>query len=93
MSRHIVGSEAAIREKSLGDGGSRMTRPGDFEMGSKLMMSLKLPNEEHSVPVMVRVAWAGENNQVGFEFVALPKDISDKIEALVWEEVDPADLW
>ncbi len=76
---------------SLGAGGIGIELDGEFPIDAEHDIRLTLPNIDSPVLVRVRVAWTG-GGRVGFEFLNLPNEVKDHIDALVWEEVDVSDL-
>lgn len=89
----FANDEALIRAVSsdLGAGGLGLALDGTYEIDSEYRLDLTLPGAPAAVQVRARVAWA-TGGHVGFEFLALPKALQDRIDALVWEEVDLSDL-
>ena len=76
---------------SLGAGGIGVELAGDFQVDEEHRLELNLPSGDATVLIKARVAWTG-GGHVGFEFLNLPNEIQDSIDALVWEEVDVSDL-
>lgn len=89
----IEDDDALIRAVSsnLGAGGLGLALEGTYEIGGEYRLNLTLPGSSTAVEIQARVAWAA-GGHVGFEFVAPPKAVQDRIAALVWEEVDLSGL-
>ena len=70
----------------IGAGGLRLVMPGFFAVGAQVNLYLRLLGDVHPVRVHARVVWSHKNGTVSLEFVDLPADVRDRIDALVWEE-------
>ena len=82
-------ARAIVRD--VGAGGISVALNGSFELDAQHEVQLRLPQEQTPLLVNARVAWIG-GGHVGFEFLNLPKAIQDRLDALVWEEIDVSDL-
>jgi uncharacterized protein (TIGR02266 family) len=75
----------------LGAGGLCLQLDGSYEPGRSFRLNLTLPDSEQPIEAGARVAWAAAGH-VGLEFTDLPDAVRDRIDALVWEEIDLSDL-
>ena len=74
--------------EELGAGGLGIELPGEFEIGQEVDLSLTLPGEKAPMALKAQVVWTGEPHWVGFEFVDVPREVQDRIDALVWDDLD-----
>lgn len=73
-------------------GGLGIQIPGHFEAGTNVQLSLMLPGDADPTILNARVVWTASGNLVGVEFVEAPEAVRNRIDALVWEDVDVTDV-
>ena len=78
--------------REVGAGGLGLKIAANLAIDDQVTLELILPGDTTTTSVHCRVAWVAGQDRIGFEFLDLPAAARDRIDALVWEDVDVSDL-
>ena len=70
-------------------GGLRIVLPRPVQLESTIELDLFFDQSKFAHRVSARVCWLGTDGRVGLQFVAVPRELAETLDRMVWRNMDP----